>query len=166
MLAKIISGGQTGVDRAALDVALELGIECDGFCPRGRKAEDGVIPGRYPMREMQTDSYPARTRANVRAAHATLILADVADHSELEGGTRLTFDIAFQAGSHGAGLFLVDLRNPKHVGEVAEWLRECIGDRKGFILNIAGPRESKNPGIHGRAAAFLRKVLGSGFVTA
>src|SRR3954447_23558628 len=74
MPAKLISGGQTGVDRAALDVALALGIPCGGWCPKGRKAEDGPIPERYPLTETPSGSYSQRTRWNVRDADATLIL--------------------------------------------------------------------------------------------
>lgn len=65
MLEKIISGGQTGVDRAALDVALESGIPCGGWCPKGRRAEDGIIPTRYPIEETSSPDYPMRTEMNV-----------------------------------------------------------------------------------------------------
>src|SRR5437773_12578103 len=71
---KVISGGQTGVDRAALDAAQELGLDCGGWCPRGRRAEDGRIPDRYPLRETASSDYPPRTAANVRDADATLVL--------------------------------------------------------------------------------------------
>ena len=74
MFTKIISGGQTGVDRAALDVALELGLPCGGWCPRGRRAEDGPIDPRYPLTETPWDGYPQRTEWNVRDADGTLIL--------------------------------------------------------------------------------------------
>ena len=71
---KIVSGGQTGVDRAALDVALDLGLEAGGWVPRGRRAEDGVIAERYPVRECESDAYAERTRLNVRDSDATLVL--------------------------------------------------------------------------------------------
>jgi predicted Rossmann-fold nucleotide-binding protein len=70
---KIISGGQTSVDRAALDVALKLSIDCGGFCPKGRKSEDGTIPIKYPLTETHTDNYPERTELNVKASDGTLI---------------------------------------------------------------------------------------------
>lgn len=159
-MKRIISGGQTGVDRAALDVALELGIECGGWCPKGRKAEDGLIPDRYPLQEMPTAHYPARTRRNAESAHATLILAPVSDHSELTGGTRLTWDMAHDCGRLGAGLYLADVRTLDMVADCRKWLDECMDNRRtGFVLNVAGPRESKCPGIHDRAVAFLRKLL-------
>jgi hypothetical protein len=75
MIARLVSGGQTGVDRAARDVALELGIPCGGRCPRDRQAEDGVIPARYPLVETPSADYSQRTKWNVRDADATLILA-------------------------------------------------------------------------------------------
>ena len=85
-LEKIVSGGQTGVDRAALDVAMSLGIPCGGWCPKGRKAEDGRIPDRYPLRETDSASYRKRTILNVADSDGTLILAV----GELRGGTLAT----------------------------------------------------------------------------
>src|SRR5512136_1042597 len=73
-VGKIISGGQTGVDRAALDVALELGISSGGWCPKGRKAEDGPIDIRYPVRETTSANYSVRTGRNVRESDGTLVL--------------------------------------------------------------------------------------------
>ena len=86
MLDKIISGGQTGVDRAALDVALALGLAVGGGCPKGRRAEDGIIPDRYPLTETPEPNYEARTRRNVEDADGTLIL----NRGKLDGGTALT----------------------------------------------------------------------------
>src|SRR5437868_7117285 len=91
---KIISGGQTGVDRAALDVAIELGIPHGGWCPRGRRAEDGVIPPRYQLAEHESPSYDDRTRRNVAESDATLILCDQEATRPLQGGTKLTCDEA------------------------------------------------------------------------
>ena len=90
MIEKIISGGQTGVDRAALDVALELGIPCGGWCPKGRLAEDGPIPLRYPLEETRSKKYPTRTKKNVLAADATLILT----RGAADRGTALTIRLA------------------------------------------------------------------------
>src|SRR5688572_26590013 len=94
LVRRIVSGGQTGVDRAALDVALELGIPCGGWCPKGRLAEDGRIPDRYPLIEMPTANFPARTRKNIQESHATLILMASAD--DRTGGTSLTSMICLQ----------------------------------------------------------------------
>src|SRR5437870_10377236 len=90
MLTKIISGGQTGVDRAALDVALELGLPCGGWCPRGRRAEDGPIPERYPLQEMKSPAYPPRTARNVRDSDGTVILT----RGQPDRGTALTIELA------------------------------------------------------------------------
>jgi hypothetical protein len=144
---RIVSGGQTGVDRAALDVSLELGIPCGGWCPLGRRAEDGAIPPRYPLRETPSEDYPQRTDWNVCDADATLILVE----GEPSGGTQLTIDLAE---AHGKPHLVVDLTDAD-AGLVRRWLdRHRVG-----TLNIAGPRESLRPGISARAAAFLRQVL-------
>jgi predicted Rossmann fold nucleotide-binding protein DprA/Smf involved in DNA uptake len=95
LVRKIVSGGQTGVDRAALDIALALGIPCGGWCPRGRGAEDGVIPARYPLQETCSHDYAERTRRNVIDSDGTLILAIGALH----GGTLLTAQLAEKAAS-------------------------------------------------------------------
>ncbi|MFQ5587063.1 MAG: putative molybdenum carrier protein, partial [Thermodesulfobacteriota bacterium] len=90
----IVSGGQTGVDRAALDVALELGIRCGGWCPKGRLAEDGVIDSRYHLDETGSKSYSQRTEWNVRDSDGTLILTV----EEPTGGTALTIRAAEELG--------------------------------------------------------------------
>jgi hypothetical protein len=150
-LERIISGGQTGVDRAALDVALELGIECGGWCPHGRRAEDGRIPERYPLRETDSRSYPERTTLNVASADATLVLT----RGTPRGGTALTVRLARRA---SRPLLVVDLdREPAEL-VVQSWLRA----QEVRSLNVAGPRESDNPGIHDQAAAFLRAALAGG----
>src|ERR1051325_10056938 len=86
---KIISGGQTGVDRAALDVALELEIECGGYCPKGRRSEDGIIPEKYPLTETSTREYAERTELNVKTADGTLVLID----NQADRGTSLTIEL-------------------------------------------------------------------------
>ncbi|MFQ5586938.1 MAG: putative molybdenum carrier protein [Thermodesulfobacteriota bacterium] len=144
----IVSGGQTGVDRAALDVALELGIRCGGWCPRGRKAEDGVIDGRYPLRETGSDKYSQRTEWNVRDSDGTLILTV----GEPTGGTASTIKAAEE---HGRPCLVLD---PSTGGD-AERFREWTETEMIETLNVAGPRESTLPGIYDMAAAFLRKIL-------
>lgn len=145
---KIVSGGQTGVDRAALDVALALAIPCGGWCPRGRLAEDGAIADRYPLTETASAEYDERTRLNVEDSDATLIL----NAGPLEGGTLMTRDIARElARPH----LVVDLDGAPDPDEAAAWL----GRVRPRVLNVAGPRESKAPGVHDRAAAFLRALL-------
>jgi hypothetical protein len=147
---KVISGGQTGVDRAALDAALELGLDVGGWCPRGRRAEDGRIPDRYPLKETASAAYPARTAANVRDADATLILTHA---SAVSRGTALTRRLA---SAHGKPLLEVDLAQHPRPEAVREWLeRMAIG-----TLNVAGPRQSEAADIYAASRAFLREVLG------
>lgn len=148
MVTKIISGGQTGVDRAALDLALELNIPCGGWCPRGRKAEDGPLPTQYPLRETSTDDYPERTELNVREADGTLVFV----WGQASGGTKLTIDLATR---HSRTCLVVDLREDLDPTTVEEWLAE----NSISSLNVAGPRESQAPGIYLRAKAALRRIL-------
>jgi len=145
---KIVSGGQTGVDRAALDAALELGLAVGGWCPRGRLAEDGPIPSRYPLQETDSTDYPRRTELNVTDSDGTLILS----RGPLNGGTLLTRRLAE---CHGKPLLVVDLGDRVDAGLVADWVRQQ-GLR---VLNVAGPRESGNRGVQGHAKAFLRRVF-------
>jgi hypothetical protein len=148
MLAKIISGGQTGVDRAALDVALEIGLPCGGWCPRGRRAEDGPIPERYPLTETSSASYPERTKRNVFDPDGTLVLT----RGSPAGGTALTIRIAAE---NDKPHLVVDLSRQPDPAHVRCWCRtHQIG-----VLNVAGPRESECPGIYERAAAFLREIV-------
>jgi hypothetical protein len=147
---RIVSGGQTGVDRAALDVAIALGIPHGGWCPRGRRAEDGVIAERYALREHAASDPAARTEANVVDSDGTLILY----RGALEGGTQLTRSVAVR---YGKPLLIVDIARAPEVASVREWI-----DRKGIgVLNVAGPCESQRPGIGREAVDFLTRVLGA-----
>jgi hypothetical protein len=148
MFAKVISGGQTGADRAALDVALELGLPCGGWCPHGRRAEDGPLDQRYPLTETPWAGYPQRTRWNIRDTDGTLILSCGA----ADRGTALTQQLA--ARLHKPCLVL-DLSAGPGVDAVAAWA--CAHQIR--VVNIAGPRESSSPGIYERAVYFLRKAL-------
>jgi hypothetical protein len=148
VIRKIVSGGQTGVDRAALDVALELDIPCGGWCPMGRRAGDGVIPARYHLQETGSADYAERTRLNVLDSDATLIL----NRGELAGGTALT---ARLAGLNGKPCLVVQLDAAPDTGKVVEWLH----GHGVHILNVAGPRETQQPGIHAQASGFLLKLL-------
>src|SRR5271165_3429842 len=124
---KIVSGGQTGVDRAALDVALELALPCGGWCPRGRKAEDGAIPARYPLAETPAAEYAQRTEWNVRDADATLVLT----RGKPSGGTALTIDLARRLGKP---CLVIDLDDQPDTGMVRTW----IESQKVGVLNVAG----------------------------
>ena len=150
MIARLVSGGQTGVDRAALDVALKLGIPCGGWCPKGRRAEDGRIPDRYPLTETRTGDYATRTRWNVRDSDFTLVLS----YGEPTGGTRLTLREAARRGRPHA---LIDLANPVVWSARLRTVRETIIGVG--VLNVAGPRESHHPGTYDMAKALLRRLL-------
>ncbi len=154
MITRLVSGGQTGVDRAALDVALELGIPCGGWCPRGRRAEDGPIAVHYPLRETPSRHYGQRTRWNVRDADATLLLT----WGEPTGGTLLTREVCRAAGKPYRELDLAGLEDEKTAATaIREWLATAAA---GGTLNVAGPRTSQAPAIYDRARALLRRVLG------
>lgn len=148
-IRKIISGGQTGVDRGALDFALEHGLEHGGFCPQGRRAEDGVIPRIYELTSTRSTGYPQRTRMNVEEADATLILTP---ERRPTGGTRMT---AKMAHLRGTPWLAADPTREEHVDKVAQWLEKTAPG----VLNVAGPRESKFPGVQGKTTAFLRRVF-------
>ena len=150
---KIISGGQTGADRAALDAAIALKLPYGGSVPRGRLAEDGPLdPGRYPhLAELEEEGYIARTRKNVEDADATLAFTDEA----LTGGTRMTLDLAREQGKPFLHIDLHQASAEQAVREIAAWLRRV---RPG-VLNVAGSRESEAPGIYGKVAAILRQAL-------
>jgi hypothetical protein len=145
---RIISGGQTGVDRAALDVALELGILCGGWCPKGRRAEDGRIPDHYPLQEASSKEYPLRTRLNVEDSDGTLVLTA----GSPKGGTALTLKLAQQL--HKPFL-LVDLARDADPSVLQTWIR----GNNIRVLNIGGPREGESSGIYEQASAFLRQAL-------
>jgi len=148
IVSKIISGGQTGVDRAALDVALELGIPCGGWCPKGRRAEDGRIPLHYPVEETTSNVYPQRTEWNVRDSDGTLVLTI----GRPEGGTALTIDLARR---QKKPYLVVKLNDDPNVGAVQTWVHE----HQIRVLNVAGPRESENAGIYSQAVKFLQQLL-------
>jgi hypothetical protein len=147
-MGKIISGGQTGVDRAALDVALELDIPCGGWCPKGRKAEDGPIDTHYPLQETGSVRYPIRTERNVRDSDGTLILA----WGKPSGGTALTIELAKKMKKP---FCIIDLSMEADSEAVREWVK-ANGIR---ILNVAGPPESSVHGVYDQAVKFLRSVL-------
>ena len=156
-LNRIVSGGQTGVDRAALDAAVAAGIEIGGWCPHDRRSEDGTIPSRYPLRETASRNYSVRTEWNVRDSDATLIL--VLDH--VSSGTRLTADSAKAQGQpfrieylsvdSKPRLLTDELSLEQRVAEVADWIRR----EQVQTLNVAGPRGSSRKDVYQKAFEFL-----------
>ncbi len=152
LVSKLVSGGQTGVDRAALDVALELGLETGGWVPRGRRAEDGRIPDRYPgLRETGSDDYAERTECNVRDSDATLILAE----GTLGGGTAWTLEVAERLERPRLVIDLAECR----VAEAGDRVRAWLAATRPGVLNVAGPRASEAPGLEWAAADVLRRAL-------
>jgi hypothetical protein len=148
----VVSGGQTGADRAALDVALERGLEIGGWLPRGRSAEDGIIPPHYTgMRETESSDPAVRTTCNVRDADATLIVS----HGALRGGSRLTADEAARLSKPLLHLDLATLALADAVKQLRQWL--TLVDPE--VLNVAGPRASEDPGIGAGVAALLRAAM-------
>lgn len=145
---KIVSGGQTGVDRGALDAAIQLGIPHGGWCPRGRLAEDGQIPSRYQLTETDSPEYWVRTEQNVLDSDATLILC----RDQPSGGTELTRRLAEQ---NDKPCLVVDLDRPPRLDEIRRW----IARHRVAILNVAGPREAQSPGISARATQFLKELF-------
>ena len=148
-LRRVVSGGQTGVDRAALDASREIGIETGGWVPRGRGAEDGRVPDRYPnMKETTSDDPAQRTEYNVRDSDGTVVFS----HGDVSGGTKWTMDVA---GKLGKPMLHLDLDT--HSARAASNRLLAWMEAEGIeVLNVAGPRESEDAGI--RAA--VRSVLG------
>jgi hypothetical protein len=160
-LMKIISGGQTGVDRAALDVAIERGMEWGGWCPKGGWAEDLVEPpgvlARYPhLKETPLSNPVQRTEWNVRDSDASLIITDGAGEG-VSIGTRRAHESAYHLGKP---VLVVDATDPQATPRAAAWL---AAQRKRFgpalTLAIGGPRESEAPGIYARAKLLIETLL-------
>jgi len=155
MIFRLVSGGQTGVDRAALDVALELGIACGGWCPHGRKAEDGRIPDRYPLQETPSSEYGQRTEWNVRDSDGTLVLA----WGEPAGGTLLTVNVCH---AMGKPCLVIDLADAGNLASCIQTVREWVATHLAHgVLNVAGPRFSESPAASERARVILQSVLRS-----
>ncbi len=146
-IERIISGGQTGVDRAALDAAHACGVPSGGWCPQGRRADDGPIPAHYPLRETPTVAYAQRTAWNVRDSDGTLVLLIEAP----EGGTALTIEEAQRRGRPWRVV-----RLPADPALTRTWICE----QSVRTLNVAGPRASEAQGVYAAAFAFLTELLG------
>ena len=156
MIEKIISGGQTGADRAALDVAIELGIEHGGWIPKGRKTENGLLPDKYKLQEMSTASYPKRTEQNILDSDGTLLIC----HGKLTGGSALTYKLAKK---HGRPCLHVDV-NKTNGFRAAVLVISWIIEHGIEVLNVAGPRASKDPEIYQNTKDILETVLHLGIV--
>ena len=149
---KLVSGGQVGVDRAALDWAIENGVPHGGWCPLGRRAIDGPLPDRYQLREADSPAYVHRTRLNVRDSEATLII----NQGALEGGTRLTLRYAEELGKP---CLYVQADDDQPLDALAEAIRQWLTEGKYHTLNIAGPRETQRKGIYAITRQLLDRAL-------
>jgi len=151
-VAKVVSGGQTGADRAALDAAASLGLETGGWVPRGRRAEDGAVPARYAgLVETESDDYATRTAWNVRDSDATLVFAFGAPG----GGTALTRKLADTTGKPCLVLDLERSSPAESVATVRRWLVQT----RPRTLNGAGPRASEEPRVGAAVRAVLHAAL-------
>ncbi len=150
---RLISGGQTGADRAALDLALEFGLPSDGWCPRGRLAEDGRIGARYPLRETESADSAARTERNLLAADATLIFTTAGP--PLAGGTALTAELAAR---HGKPCLVVS--GTEDPAAAASLVRAFLAEHAVRTLNVAGPRASGEPEVGELVRRTLIAALG------
>jgi hypothetical protein len=150
-LRAIVSGGQTGADRAALDWAIEHDVPHGGWCPAGRRAEDGSLDLRYRLSETESKSYRSRTVRNVRDSDATLIV----NLGELEGGSRETLRIAEQRGKPVRVVQLDSSPGDELIADLRAWLL----DNTVRVLNVAGPRESKRPGVYAAALGLFDRLL-------
>jgi len=148
---KIISGGQTGVDRAALDVALKHGIESGGWCPTGRLDESGRIPDRYPLRELKSGGFTERTLQNVKDSDGSVIIY----LGELSGGTEQTVKFCVeQPRPHE----LIDASKVS-IEKAAQLIANFVRENKMNTLNVAGPRKNEWPEGYGYAFGVLEAFL-------
>ncbi len=154
LVCKIVSGGQTGVDRAALDVAIYYDIEHGGWCPKGRRSEDGIIPPEYKLRETDSRDYALRTEQNVIHSDGTLIIYI----DTISKGTDLTRRLAKR---HRRPLLLIDLVDDsiESIVEKSAIVKAWLVEKNIGVLNVAGPRASSQPGIEELAHSFLINVF-------
>ncbi len=150
-IKKIISGGQTGADRAALDFAIESRIPHGGWVPKGRMAEDGPLPKRYKVRETQTAEYNERTEKNVMDSDGTLIFGN----GTLNGGSALTMSLARRYQKPCLHLDLAQVPELQAAAQIETWIQE----NRISVLNVAGPRASKSPEIYALVMKVLRALL-------
>jgi len=148
MLEKILSGGQTGVDRAALDVAIELGFSHGGWCPAGRDADGGVIPEKYQLTETSEIDHTVRSEYNVRDADATMMLY----RGKLHGGTAYAIEMAQHLAKP---VIAINLDQASSLEEAIDWIRA----NQVKILFVGGQRETTNSGIYFQSRVFLNSLF-------
>ena len=149
----IVSGGQTGVDRAALDTAIKTGVNAGGWCPKGRLSEDGRLSDIYPLQETPSKVYTQRTEWNVRDSDGTLIIT--CEDQVLTGGTAYTQKIARKLNKPCCIICLDSEDIPELINMVVSWAEKNSIKK----LNVAGPRESGKPGVYVKTCGFLKSLL-------
>lgn len=156
----IISGGQTGADRGGLDAAIQLGVDHDGWCPKGRLAEDGVIPERYKLRETETREYKERTRRNVDWANVTIIFTA----ARMSGGSEFTYKYSLLK-ENPAIVVAFDHWEGQTAADVAQYILKMLppyiskNKFETFIINVAGSRKSKASEIQDNVRAVMTVVI-------
>lgn len=156
MIKRIISGGQTGADQAALDTAIKWNIPHGGWIPKGRLTEAGRLSDKYNMQEMPTNSYPARTEKNVIDSDATLIIS----HGPLTDGSKHTKEMALKHEKPFLHINLNEIDSSRAAGQVHDWITKL----KVEILNVAGPRASNDPSIYQAVMHVLTIVIVMDFI--
>jgi len=151
MITKIISGGQTGVDRAALDLAIQIDLPHGGWVPKGRRAEDGLIPSTYGLREIPTTDYPTRTEQNVLGSDGTLIIS----RGPLTGGSKLTRALAEK---HRRPCLHIDIGRTTPFSAV-QAIKDWATDHRIRVLNVAGPRASEDSEIYRDSKRLLESAV-------
>ncbi len=151
MLKKIISGGQTGADQAALDVAIKFAIPHGGWIPKGRLTENGPLPLKYTLMEMKSTDYRERTKQNIQDSHGTVIIS----RGKLTGGSKLTRNHAKLIDRPNIYIDLISTED----FEASIFLKSFILENQIEILNVAGPRLSHDPGIYADVKMLLEAVL-------
>lgn len=151
-IVKIVSGGQTGADRGGLDAAIELGLPHGGWCPKGRLAEDGAVPAKYKLTETGSKNYVKRTEKNVVDSSATSIFTN----GTPTGGSKKTAEFAEK---HGKPYICIDTEKPETetTEQVLDWTRNLRNSQ--IVLNVAGSRESKAPGIQKQVEWIVEKLI-------
>jgi hypothetical protein len=144
----IISGGQTGADRGALDAAIGMGFPHGGWCPKGRRAEDGAVPSKYLLQESASPNYIVRTKQNIESSNCTLIYT----LGDISGGSMRTWELASKLNKPA---LWIDLSSFDGLGATLSFLER----HQPQVLNVAGSRESKNPGLQRRTEALYLRVL-------
>lgn len=151
-IIRVVSGGQTGADRGGLDAAIVAGIPHGGWCPKGRRAEDGGMLDEYDLTETESEDYEERTERNVEDSDATVIFT----MGELDGGSLLTAEMADKHGRPWLHVDLGETTEEDAARRVAAWLKHLQGD---LVLNVAGQRESKSPGIGEAVKRVMSTIL-------